>query len=112
MSHGWPPTAIAGSSKRELMKRSAPRTTKVCLTTAFRWRTSLIFELRLRVEEVRAGHDLALLWQFFRRLGFPNQFFSDSWVVGLWRGRPWRTRGLIGKMSFAVGSSRSWNGWV
>jgi hypothetical protein len=27
---------------------------------------------------------LALLWQFFR-LGFPNQFFSDSWVVGLWR---------------------------
>src|SRR5262249_23394079 len=72
MSHGWPPTAIAGSSKRELMKRSAPRTTKVCLTTAFRWRTSLIFELRLRVEEVRAGHDLGRV--------LINPVLSPGWV--------------------------------
>src|SRR4051812_44105170 len=25
---------------------------------------------------------LALHWQIFRGTGFPNQFFSDSWVVG------------------------------
>jgi hypothetical protein len=32
---------------------------------------------------------LALLWQNFcfvaDDFGFPNQFFSDSWVVGFWR---------------------------
>ena len=31
---------------------------------------------------------LALLWQIFSGTGFPNQFFNDSWVVGL-EGRPW-----------------------
>src|SRR5215471_9431155 len=31
---------------------------------------------------------LALLWQIFSGAGFPNQFFSDSWVVGLMEGRP------------------------
>ena len=31
---------------------------------------------------------LALLWQTITNgkvIGFPNQFFNDSWVVGLWR---------------------------
>ena len=28
---------------------------------------------------------LALLWQILSGLGFPNQFFCDSWVVGFWR---------------------------
>src|SRR2546425_1275788 len=31
---------------------------------------------------------LALLWQIIANgkvIGFPNQFFNDSWVVGLWR---------------------------
>ena len=35
---------------------------------------------------------LALLWQIITNgkvIGFPNQFFNDSWVVGLWEGRPW-----------------------
>jgi hypothetical protein len=34
---------------------------------------------------------LALLWQISGvtgDFGFPNQFCSDSWVVGFWRGRP------------------------
>src|SRR2546427_13221277 len=26
--------------------------------------------------------------RFLSGAGFPNQFFNDSWVVGLWRGRP------------------------
>jgi SRSO17 transposase len=29
------------------------------------------------------------LWQILSAIGFPNQFFCDSWVVGFWRGRPW-----------------------
>ena len=29
--------------------------------------------------------NLALLWQIFSDVGFPNQFFCDSWVVGFWR---------------------------
>ena len=28
---------------------------------------------------------LALLWQILSGMGFPNQFFNDSWVVGFWR---------------------------
>ena len=28
---------------------------------------------------------LTLLWQIFSGRGFPNHFFCDSWVVGLWR---------------------------
>ena len=31
---------------------------------------------------------LALLWQILSNvkvIAFPNQFFNDSWVVGLWR---------------------------
>jgi hypothetical protein len=28
---------------------------------------------------------LALLWQIYRSIGFPNQVFNDSWVVGFWR---------------------------
>src|SRR5262245_55604505 len=30
-------------------------------------------------------HSLTLLWQILNGLGFPNQFFCDSWVVGFWR---------------------------
>src|SRR5215813_14085286 len=33
----------------------------------------------------------------FARDGFPNKFFSDSWVVGFWRGRPWVARYRIGE---------------
>src|ERR1700751_3598055 len=28
---------------------------------------------------------LALLWQIFSGMGFPNHIFCDSWVVGFWR---------------------------
>jgi hypothetical protein len=34
---------------------------------------------------IKFVHDLALLWQIVRWVGFPNQAFSDSWVVGFWR---------------------------
>jgi len=27
-------------------------------------------------------HVLALLWQILSGMGFPNQFFNDSWLVG------------------------------
>src|ERR1700732_1555278 len=54
---------------------------------------------------------LALLWQIFRGSGFPNQFFCDSWAVGLWRGRPWRAGHRIGRKSLDVGSNRFWIGW-
>jgi hypothetical protein len=55
---------------------------------------------------------LALLWQILRCLGFPNQFFCDSWAVGLWRGRPWQTGDRTGRRSLDVFSSRFWLGWV
>src|SRR5262249_48153057 len=48
-------------------------------------------------------HDLTLLWQILRRAGFPNQFFSDSWVVGFWRGRPWLAGHWIGERSLDAG---------
>ena len=50
---------------------------------------------------------LALLWQIIRGTGFPNQIFSDSWVVGLMEGRPWRTRGQVGNASLGDGSGLS-----
>ena len=46
---------------------------------------------------------LALLWQIFSGLGFPNQFFCDLWVVGFWRGRPWLAGRRIGEASLDVG---------
>jgi hypothetical protein len=59
---------------------------------------------------------LALLWQIFLRdrgwVGFTNQIFCDSWVVGFSEGRPWRGQGRIGKMSCERGSIRSWIGWA
>src|ERR1700722_19723813 len=55
---------------------------------------------------------LALLWQIIRGPGFPNQIFSDSWVVGLMEGRPWRSRGQVGNASLGDGSSLSWSVWV
>jgi aryl-alcohol dehydrogenase-like predicted oxidoreductase len=55
---------------------------------------------------------LALLWQILRGMGFPNQFFCDSWVVGFWRGRPWLAGHWIGETNSDVGSSRFWIGWV
>src|SRR6516165_4345730 len=56
--------------------------------------------------------NLALLWQIFAGVGFPNQFFYDSWVVGFWRGRPWLAGRRIGEASLHAGSSRFWIGWV
>ena len=50
---------------------------------------------------------LTLLWQIIRGTGFPNQIFSDSWVVGLMEGRPWRTRGQVGNASLGDGSGLS-----
>jgi hypothetical protein len=44
-------------------------------------------------------HALALLWQILSGAGFPNQFFCDSWVVGLWRGRRWEAEDRIGGRS-------------
>src|SRR5208283_6218342 len=55
---------------------------------------------------------LALLWQIIRGTGFPNQIFSDSWVVGLLEGRLWRVRGQVGNASLGDGSSLSWSAWV
>ena len=59
----------------------------------------------------RSTSGLALLWQIIRGTGFPNQIFSDSWVVGLMEGRPWRARG-VGNASLGVGLSLSWSVWV
>ena len=64
----------------------------------------------ISVSDVRTF--LALLWQILSGVGFPNQFFNDSWVVGFWRGRPWLAGRWIGKRSLDVGSSRFWIGWV
>jgi hypothetical protein len=55
---------------------------------------------------------LTLFWQIIRGTGFPNQIFSDSWVVGLMEGRPWRARGQIGNANLGDGSSLSWRVWV
>src|SRR5947199_3650672 len=49
-----------------------------------------------------ASDGLALLWQIFGSAGFRNQFFSDSWMVGFIEGRPWRTRGWVGKSSLVL----------
>src|SRR5262249_50446513 len=57
-------------------------------------------------------HSLALLWQIFSGVGFPNQFFCDSWVVGFWRGRPSWAGPRIGRKSLDAFSSRFWLGWV
>jgi hypothetical protein len=35
------------------------------------------------VDSRRGFAYLALLWQILSGAGFPNQFFCDSWVVGL-----------------------------
>src|SRR5262252_4903691 len=51
---------------------------------------------------------LALLWQIFSGTGFPNQFFSDSWVVGFWRGRPWLAGHRTGRGSSNAFSNRFW----
>ena len=55
---------------------------------------------------------LALLWQSLSCAGFPNQFFCDSWVVGLWRGRPWEAGDRIGGRSLDAFWSRFWIDWV
>jgi transposase len=51
---------------------------------------------------------LALLWQIFEGAGFPNQFFCDSWVVGILEGRPWI---LIGRAIWRSGLCRSLARW-
>ena len=38
------------------------------------------------IETELSAHALALLWQIWSGQGFPNQFFCDSWMVGLRRG--------------------------
>jgi hypothetical protein len=48
---------------------------------------------------VAGNTSLALLWQILSGAGFPNQFFCDSWVVGLWRGRRWEAEDRIGGRS-------------
>jgi hypothetical protein len=63
--------------------------------------------LKLKVNKAKT-----LLWQIIRGTGFPNQIFSDSWVVGLMEGRPWRARGQVGNASLGDGSSLSWSVWV
>src|SRR5262245_58290340 len=50
-----------------------------------------------------SAEGLALHWQIFGGTGFPNQFFSDSWVVGFWRGRPWLARYRIGETNSDAG---------
>src|SRR5271157_916674 len=55
---------------------------------------------------------LALLWHILSGMGFPNHFFCDSWVVGFWRGRPWRVGPWIGEQSLDSFSSHFWIGWV
>src|SRR5208337_2262452 len=58
------------------------------------------------------GKALALLWHILSGMGFPNHFFCDSWVVGFWRGRPWRVGPWIGEQSLDSFSSHFWIGWV
>src|SRR5882757_7951383 len=44
------------------------------------------FDAKTTVPRPKKRQRLALLWQIFRRTGFPNQFFCDSWVVGFLEG--------------------------
>src|SRR4030081_101100 len=57
----------------------------------------------LRPAPAAPGSLLALLLQIFSGTGFPNQLFSDSWVVGFWRGRPWLAGHRIGETSLEAG---------
>ena len=52
--------------------------------------------------------DLALLWQIFEGAGFPNQFFCNSWEVGILEGRPWI---LIGRAIWRSGLRHSLARW-
>src|SRR5271167_3953052 len=48
---------------------------------------------------------LALLWQLFAllaRLGFTNQFFNDSWVVGFWRADHGGNEVKLGRRSWTL----------
>jgi hypothetical protein len=44
-------------------------------------------------------------------VGFPNQFFSDSWVVGI-GGRPWLGQRWIGRRTWSAGCGHFWLDWV
>src|SRR5271166_2882841 len=73
------------------------------------------FTLRIAILTYMAGSlvcALALLWHILSGMGFPNHFFCDSWVVGFWRGRPWRVGPWIGEQSLDSFSSHFWIGWV
>jgi hypothetical protein len=53
--------------------------------------------LSYQPQAAKGKHELALLWQILSGMGFPNQFFSDSWVVGFWRAdHGWDGIGLDG----------------
>ena len=67
---------------------------------------------RQRLWQRIVAKGLALLWQILSGMGFPNQFFCDSWVVGFWRGRPWLAELRIGEKSLDAGSGRFWIGWA
>ena len=72
----------------------------------------VVFANSLGAKRLELLRELTLLWQIIRGTGFPNQIFSDSWVVGLMEGRPWRARGQVGNASLGDGSSLSWSVWV
>src|SRR5438309_12055998 len=81
-----------------------------------RERIRILMQIRIRREARRfnpySSTTLALLWQSLSCAGFPNQFFCDSWVVGLWRGRPWEAGDRIGGRSLDAFWSRFWIDWV
>jgi hypothetical protein len=80
----------------EAFQRSCREHKKVEMRSAHMKRILKLDRLRLRgltgvKDEVlltATAQNLTLLWQIITNgkvIGFPNQFFNDSWVVGLWR---------------------------
>ena len=81
-----------------------------------RQRTMLVNALRghlaefglIKAQGLHKVTRLALLWQIFEGAGFPNQFFCDSWEVGILEGRPWI---LIGRAILRSGLRHSLARW-
>src|SRR6266849_5511672 len=119
-----PPASPPRSSKAEKKESTGLRLSQLCPPCATPSSNSSLDHRRSDARIVENGFAassgvsksakvvLALLWQILRGLGFPNQFFCDSWVVGFWRGRPWLAGRRIGRKSLDAFSSRFWIGWV
>src|SRR5229473_7512629 len=118
----FPPASPPRSRKAEKKESTGPRLSRLCPPCATPSSSPSLDHRRsdARIAENGSATNsgvnksakvvLALLWQILIGMGFPNQFFSDSWVVGFWRGRPWLAGHRIGETSLDAGCSRFWSG--